>query len=399
MMEIIEGIIMIMFYVLLAGVILLLTLAAVWSARYVAIGSNCKRLIIILVLFNAVSTVAMGWCWGNMNEATRIILHTLSVLVMMELLFIVLVALSVSARYVRRLISAPLISPLDKERRRLLKGAVLYPTAAIAAGLYGGLVEKDDTVINSFDVPLQNQAHKALNGYRIIQFSDVHCGPFLAPERLEQLLEKAAGLGGDLLVMTGDIFDDNETNKEAIEIVDRYCDRFKDGIIYIFGNHEYFRDLSLIENGLSRSKVKVLRNQAICIFGKAETAEALYIAGVDYPRRRDLFSQQVKEYTREAHKAIPEGAASILLAHHPDFIDSGAEEGAAAVLCGHTHGGQIGIFGIPIIPHTFKYMRGMYVVEGKDRKKTLGYVHCGNGSWFPFRLGCPPEIAVFTLQN
>lgn len=399
MMEIIEGIIMIIFYVLLAGVILLLTIAAVWSARYVAIGSNCKRLRIILVLFNAVSTVAMGWCWGNMNEAARIILHTLSVLVMIELLFIVLVALSVSARCIWRLISSPLISPLDMERRRLLKGAVLYPTAAIAAGLYGGLVEKDDTVINSFDVPLQNQAHKALNGYRIIQLSDVHCGPFLTTGRFEQLLEKAAGLGGDLLVMTGDIFDDNETNKEAIEIVDRYCDRFKDGIIYIFGNHEYFRDLSLIENGLSRSKVKVLRNQAICISGKAETAEALYIAGVDYPRRRDLFSQQVKEYTREAHKSIPEGAASILLAHHPDFIDSGAENGAAAVLCGHTHGGQIGLFGIPLVPHTFKYMRGMYAVEGKDRKKTLGYVHCGNGSWFPFRLGCPPEIAVFTLQN
>lgn len=399
MMEIIERIIMITFYIILAGVILLLTIAAMWSARYVAAGVKCTRIRIFLVLFNAISTAAMGWGWGNINEASGIIIHTFSVLVMIELLFIVFVALSVGARYVRRLISAPLISPLDEERRRLLKGAVIYPTAAVAAGFYGGLVEKDDTVVNSFDVPLLNKAHRALNGYRIIQFSDVHCGPFLAPERLEQLLEKAAGLSGDLLVMTGDIFDDNETNEDAIEIIDRYCDKFKDGIIYIFGNHEYFRDLSLIEKGLSRSKVKVLRNQAICIAGKAGTAEALYIVGVDYPRRRDLFSQQVKEYVREAYEAVPEGAASILLAHHPDFIDSGAEEGAAAVLCGHTHGGQIGLFGIPIVPHTFKYMRGIYIVEGKDRKKTLGYVHCGNGSWFPFRLGCPPEIAVFTLQN
>lgn len=390
---------MIMFYALLAGVILLLTLAAVWSARYAAIGVRCARLRIFLVIFNAVSTAVMGWCWGNMNEVTGIVLHIFSVLVMIELLFIVFVALSVSVRYVRRLISSPLISPLDKERRRLLKGAVLYPTAAIATGLYGGLVEKDDTVVNRFDVPLQNQAHKALKGYRIIQLSDIHCGPFFTTERLEQLLEKAAGLGGNLLVLTGDIFDENEICEEAIKIVDRYCDKFKDGIIYIFGNHEYFRDLSLIEKGLSRSKVKVLRNQAICIAGKAGMAESLYIAGVDYPRRRDLFSQQVKEYTREAHKAIPEKAVSILLAHHPDFIDSGAAEGAAAVLCGHTHGGQIGLFGTPLVPHTFKYMRGMYVVKGKDEKKTLGYVHCGNGSWFPFRLGCPPEIAVFTLQD
>ena len=57
-----------------------------------------------------------------------------------------------------------------------------------------------------------------------------------------------------------------------------------------------------------------------------------------------------------------------------------------------THGGQLGILGIPIVPPLFKYMRGMYKVG-----KTFGYVHSGNGSWFPFRFGCPPEIAVFTL--
>lgn len=390
---------MIKFFGLLAGVILLVTLAALWAARYVAAGSRRTKLRIILALFNIVSTVALGWCWWNMNKVTGIIIHAFTVLLMAELLFITLVAAGVVVRCVRRLISSPLITPFDRERRRLLKGAVLYPTAAVAAGLYGGLVEKDDTVVNSFAVPLQNPAHKGLDGYRIIQLSDIHCGPFLTPDRLDRLLEKAADLGGDLLVLTGDVFDDNETIEAIVKIIDSYCDKFKDGIIYILGNHEYFRNLPLIADRLSRSRVKMLRNQAVCVAGKAGTAESLYIAGVDYPNPRDLFSLNITEYTSEAYKDVPEGAASILLAHHPDFIDSGAKKGAAAVLCGHTHGGQIGLFGIPLVPHTFKYMRGLYTVEGKDGKKTLGYVHCGNGSWFPFRLGCPPEIAVFTLQN
>ena len=391
---------MIRFYILLGGVILLMTAAAMWAARYVAAGRRLTLLRLLMVVFNVGSSLTMGWCWGNMSDTARLLLHVLTVCMMAELLFTVFVAVSVLLRFLKRRINSPLISPVDKERRRLLKAAVLYPTAAAAAGLYGGLVEKDGTVVNSYDIPLKDEAHRALNGYRMIQLSDVHCGPFLPPEQLKELLEKAAGLGGNVLVLTGDIFDDNSTNEKAIEIVDSCCDRFPDGIVYIYGNHEYFRNLSLIEDRLAKTKIKVLRNQSLCIAGQAATDKAVYLAGVDYPRRRDIFAQQVRAYTDEAYRDVPAGAVSVLLAHHPDFIDTGAEHGAAAVLTGHTHGGQIGLLGIPLAPHTFKYMRGVYMVDkGKGTGKTLGYVHCGNGSWFPFRLGCPPEIAVFTLRD
>ena len=89
---------------------------------------------------------------------------------------------------------------------------------------------------------------------------------------------------------------------------------------------------------------------------------------------------------------VPDDAVKILLAHHPEFIDDGAERNCALTLTGHTHGSQFGIFGVPLFP-VFKYTRG--VVKIGD---SFGYVHVGNGSWFPFRLGCPPEIAYFTLK-
>jgi hypothetical protein len=38
-------------------------------------------------------------------------------------------------------------------------------------------------------------------------------------------------------------------------------------------------------------------------------------------------------------------------------------------------------------------MRGLY-----KQNDSYGYVNSGAGHWFPFRLGCPPEIAVFTLK-
>ena len=93
-------------------------------------------------------------------------------------------------------------------------------------------------------------------------------------------------------------------------------------------------------------------------------------------------------------KDVPANAVKVLLAHHPDFFDGAAEQGVELVLSGHTHGGQIGFLGVPIVPPVFKYMRGVYHIGS-----TMGYVHSGNGSWFPYRLGCPPEIAVFTIRK
>jgi len=55
-------------------------------------------------------------------------------------------------------------------------------------------------------------------------------------------------------------------------------------------------------------------------------------------------------------------------------------------------GSQFGILGLPLFP-VFKYTRGMVKVGD-----STGYVHSGNGSWFPLRIGCPPEIAFFRLE-
>ena len=45
--------------------------------------------------------------------------------------------------------------------------------------------------------------------------------------------------------------------------------------------------------------------------------------------------------------------------------------------------------GIPIIP-MFKYMRGRF-----EQNNSIGYVSNGAGSWFPYRIGCPPEVTFF----
>ena len=298
-------------------------------------------------------------------------------------------------RFVWRKFNPP--KPFDPVRRRMLAYSFLYPLMSLAIALYGNRIEKNFDVENFYDVPIKNLPPD-LEGFTLAQISDIHLGAYYSLEKLEALLKRIADSKPDLLAITGDIFDDVQMNPAAIKLVAGFTDKFKFGIYYIHGNHEHFRGIHQIEQMLKQTKINLLVNRSKNVTGK------LYVLGVDYPSRAPVTTSNDKEtenrfrevrhsYVEGAMVNVPEDAVKILLAHHPEFIDDGAERNCALTLTGHTHGSQFGIFGKPLFP-VFKYTRG--IVKIGD---SIGYVHVGNGSWFPFRFGCPPEIAYFTLRG
>ena len=307
---------------------------------------------------------------------------------------LVILALIIRAIY-RKLNPAPEYSPA---RRRALKWGLLYPLASLAITLYGNRVERFNVVDRFFDIPVKKLPLE-LNGFKIAQISDIHLGAYFSLERLELLLQRAAEAKPDILTITGDIFDDNSMNDKAIQLVNSFCDKFNHGIYYIHGNHEHFRGIQRIEAELAKTKIHWLVNQS------AHVISNLYVIGVDYPpaspitksgERGDLdnvFYQQMRSFVEKALSKVPYDATVILLAHHPEFFDAAVEKNIPLTLMGHTHGEQLGIFGKPIF-NVFKYSRGMY-----QNEDCYGYVSVGCGSWFPIRIGCPPEIAYFTLTN
>ena len=318
-----------------------------------------------------------------------------TVFIMTQLFCGAIVMVAVVVRWIYRKFNPP--KPFDPARRRMLAYGMIYPLLSLAVSLYGNRIEKNHDVENFYDVPIKNLPPE-LEGFRVAQISDLHLGAYFSLERLENLLQRIADAKPDLLAITGDIFDDVGMNPAAIKIVDAFTDKFKFGIYYIHGNHEYLRNIRAIEQMLAQTKIHWLNNASQLVTSK------LYILGVDYPRgapitssndkeREKIFAETRKNFVDAAEKNVPDDAIKILLAHHPEFIDDGAERNFALTLTGHTHGSQIGIFGVPLFP-VFKYTRG--VVKIGD---SFGYVHVGNGSWFPFRLGCPPEIAYFTLKT
>ena len=329
------------------------------------------------------------------NYLFEILGDVMTIIFMSQLICIVTVMIALMIRSVYRFFNKP--APFSRERRRILAYSLFYPLYSFVTATYANQIERNDTVENFFDIPIKNLPAE-LNNFKIAQISDIHLGAFYSLDKLKELLNQIVKAQPDLLTITGDIFDSVEVNEEAIKIVDSYCDKFKYGIFYCHGNHEHHRGIKLIEEKLSQTKIHWLVNQS------QNVIKNLYIVGVDYPmsapvmRSKDEveqnnFNLRKKKFLTQAMQNVEKNSICILLAHHPEFIDDAVDFKIPLTLTGHTHGSQIGFFGLPLFP-VFKYTRGMF-----QHDNCYGYVHVGNGSWFPFRLGCPPEIAYFTLKT
>ena len=363
------------------------SLGAVLPTRLLARG---RAVIIGLdILSLALFFALLRWHGGVSETMLRAGVILFSMYWMAKLVLIVLVAAACLARGLYRYFRAEDV-PIDWERRRLLTGAAAFPAAAALAGVYGGTVGRTGVALRDFSVPVSG-IDGALDGFRIAQLSDIHLGLFFSLEEWRTLLEQAAATGADALAVTGDLFDDDDMNEEAARILDEFVPRFPKGVWFCYGNHEHFRNIAATKAALAKTRIHVLNDDSAPVL---DGARPLWFLGVDYPRSRSVFVLDGGASMESAMRNVPENAVKVLLAHHPDFFDSAAKYGVELVLSGHTHGGQLGLFGVPLVPPVFKYMRGVYHVG-----PTTGYVHSGNGSWFPYRFGCPPEIAVFALRK
>lgn len=377
-----------LFGTILVSVTALFMLLTLFSLRYITKGKIRLFASLLVVAFNVwIAYFLMSndrWV-HQMSQADSKFFAGAIVVFMTQLLLFTFIFLAVLLRFGwRKMMQVP----EDPSRRRLLKKAAIYPIAAAGLSTYGGFYERTHVVERDYTIPMP--ALQNMNGYRVAQISDVHLGAFFSVDELKDLLERVARHGADVLMVTGDLFDDVSQNAAAGKLLGSYVSRFRHGIYFCLGNHEYYRGGSaMVSKVLQGTQVHFLRNSALQIPGTE-----LWVAGVEYSflRKGEAYEKQRQDYLQQAMAKVTNPQQTILLAHHPDFIDNAAAMGIPLTLSGHTHGSQLGIFGLPLLP-VFKYTRGM-VRQGDS----YGYVHCGNGSWFPFRLGCPPEIAYFTLQ-
>lgn len=283
-----------------------------------------------------------------------------------------------------------LLGLIPKLRRTFSVFAAAAAIGAVSFAAYGVCIGGAKEEIHVLPVAVADLP-PSFEGYRIAQVTDTHIGPYYRYEDLDSDLATAISQNVSLVAITGDLIDDNRFMPDVTRVLRARGRSFPDGMVYVWGNHEYFHDRSEVREGLWVAGVPILENSSRYV---NRGGESLYLAGVDYPWSRGE-EKPVEEaaMAERAFSGIPKGAVSILLAHHPDFIDEGFSHGAALTMAGHTHGMQLGLFGKALFS-PYKYTRGLYEDGG-----LAGYVSRGNGGWFPFRFGCSREMVIYELHR
>jgi predicted MPP superfamily phosphohydrolase len=220
-----------------------------------------------------------------------------------------------------------------------------------------------------------------LDGYRIVQWSDVHIGPTIQRSFVESLVRRTNALNADAIVITGDLIDGHlEDLRDAIEPLRDL--RARDGVFVVTGNHEYYWRASEWVKEFARLGMTFLKNEHRVV------RDGLVIAGVTDPAGRDSH----KTNLTAALDGAPRDAFRVLLAHRPQVAQAASRNGVDLQLSGHTHGGQFFPFNLLI-----RWFQP--VVVGLHRVgNTLLYVSRGTGYWGPpSRLGVGGEITLITL--
>lgn len=230
---------------------------------------------------------------------------------------------------------------------------------------------------------------KALDGYTIVQMSDIHVGPTIGQDFIEQLVATANAENPDMIVITGDLVDGSvEQLGKFVEPLKKL--KAKDGVYFVTGNHEYYSGADEWIAFLSGLQIRVLRNERVPIRG----AGGFDLAGVD-----DTSAKGWSGHGQDVPKALAgrdESRALVLLAHQPKAIFDAARLGVDLQLSGHTHGGQIWPWGYAV---KFDQPHVAGLARHADTKTQI-YTSRGTGYWGPpMRVGAPAEVTRIELVS
>jgi predicted MPP superfamily phosphohydrolase len=201
------------------------------------------------------------------------------------------------------------------------------------------------------------------------------------------LRERLQGLEYDLCVMTGDYrYLTHGPWDKALAGLQTIRPAIHHPIYAVLGNHDSLRMAPAIED----LNIHLLLNESVPLSRGDDT---LYLAGIDDPHyfRTDNLDR--------ASADIPVDAASILLGHSPEIFRQATHAGFDALLCGHTHGGQIRLPGGLALTYNANCPR-RFCAGAWQHHQLQGYTSVGTGSSIvDLRYNCPPEITLHHLQR
>jgi uncharacterized protein len=252
------------------------------------------------------------------------------------------------------------------------------------------------------------RSEKIKNPLSIMQLSDFHLYKGMSKKRLgnirNSIQESLKRNTPDLILLTGDYIDKNS----GIEVLNDLLSGLtsKHGIFAVLGNHDYYQynfahifsplffivekkktDLEKLKQVFRDNGVRLLMDETEIL--KIEE-NSIDMIGID--------SNTVKKKRMHDLKLLDNDHFKIVLSHYPDAIRHVSNK-VDMMFSGHTHGGQVTVFGMPLTAKSMikkSEARGVSIHGGTVLlvSKGLGVSH-----YFPLRFFANPDICIISLER
>ena len=213
-----------------------------------------------------------------------------------------------------------------------------------------GVINAGNIQTTKYDISIDKKAGK-LDSLNVVLIADLHLGYNIGCRQMEQMVEKINAQDPDLVVVAGDIFD-NEY--EALEDPDRLEKILRGiqseyGVYACYGNHDIQEKILAgftfggkekkessvkMDEFLEKAGITLLRDEYVLI------DDSFYLYGrPDYerPGRGIDERKSAQEITADMDLSLP----VLVIDHEPGELQELADAGVDADLCGHTHDGQL----------------------------------------------------------
>lgn len=290
-------------------------------------------------------------------------------------------------------------------------GAIVSFTI-IAIFFYGMAVTRTDYEVRNVKIESCNLP-KSFDGYRVLQFSDLHIGSMVNPEReVAKIVSIVNAQKADVIIFSGDLIEIRQSELTPHIMSTLRELKAKDGIYSVIGNHDrgvYVRDSITITPAMTTAQViaseramgwRVLDDESAFIY---RGGDSIAITGIS-------FSQELQEKRHSSHlpdigitdayNGLNSNIFNITISHIPQLWEQIIELGIADItLSGHIHAMQIklpiGQRGISPSQIKHKWWSGLYEESGRWL-----YINDGIGcAMWPMRIGARPEITVIELKS
>jgi uncharacterized protein len=243
---------------------------------------------------------------------------------------------------------------------------------------------------------------------RIAAIADIHAGaPHMSETRVEHIVDTANALGADLIVLMGDYRATHRFVTAAVSY-ERTAAAFQRlaaplGVHAILGNHDWWDDREAQKRragpivarlALETRNIPVYENNGVRLAKDGQMFWLLGLADIIALKNRGGGFTGVDDLPATLAK-ITDDAPAIMLIHEPDIFTE-IPSRIALTIAGHTHGGQVRLFGwSPVVPSMYgnRYAYG-HIIEDNRHLIVSGGLGC---SVLPVRFGVPPEITLIDL--